>query len=108
MRSCHDQLWYAWIYVLGSPKIASQYTCQIELQNLSDPEESVTFKGKPHSLDKSGQQVILSSEALVMTNAMVQKMYLEMSDDQKSSNEKDALKFLLCIKYHVKKINQDS
>merc|ERR1719414_395769 len=82
MRSCHDHLWYAWIYTLGSSKIASQFRCEVHLQSLNDPDESVTFKGKPHSLDKSGQQAILNSGALVMSDEMVKNMFKEMTSEQ--------------------------
>ena len=106
MKSCHDHLWYAWIYTLGSPKIASEFTCEVHLQSLKEPEISLTFKGKPHSLDKSGQQVILSSGALIMTDEMIKKMFNEMTSDQKREGEHDQLKFLLSIDYIVKKCGQ--
>ena len=105
MRSCHDHLWYAWIYTLGSSKIASQFRCEVHLQSLIDPEESVTFKGKPHSLDKSGQQVILNSGALVMSDEMVKNMFKEMTNEQKLEGEEDQLKFLLSIDYIVEKVD---
>lgn len=106
MRSCHDHLWYAWIYVLGSSKVADQYQCEVTLENLENTGESFTFKGQPHSLDKSGQQVILTSGTLMMTDSIIKNMYKEMENDQKQPGEEDQLKFLLCIKYKVNKICQ--
>lgn len=103
MKSCHDHLWYAWIYTLGSSKTASQFRCQVHLQSFNDPEESLTYKGQPHSLDKSGQQV-KTSGALVMSDEMVKNMVKEMSNEQKLEGEEDQLKFLLSIDYIVEKI----
>ena len=64
MKSSQDNLWYAWIYVIGCPKTALEYTCEIKLHNLSDSEESLTFRGKPHSLDKSSKDIIQGSGTL--------------------------------------------
>ena len=103
MKSCHDHLWYARIYTLGSSKTASQFRCQVHLQSFKDPEESLTYKGKPHSVDKSGQEVILDG-VLVMSDQMVKNMVKEMNNEQKLESEQHQVKFLLSIDYIVEKI----
>ena len=106
MKSCQDNLWYAWIYVLGCPQTALEYTCEIKLHNLSDSEESLTFRGKPHSLDKSSKEIIQGSGTLAMTDCLVKKMRKEMSKDEKKNYEKEKFKYLLCIMYKVEQLEK--
>ena len=106
MKACKDNLWYAWIYVLGCPQTASNYTCEIKLLNLSDSEESLTFRGKPHSLDKSSKEIIEGSGNLTLTDCLVKKMRKEMSKDEKKNYEKEKIKYLLCIMYRVEQLEK--
>lgn len=105
MRSCHDHLWHAWTYLLGSANLADQYRCEIKLINGHDEVESLTYSGIPHPLDRSGLQVVKSSSTLAMTDSMVRKMLAALTDDQKRPGEEDQLKFLLSITYKVSKIS---
>lgn len=107
MKSSHDHLWHSWVYVLGSTNLADQYKCEIQLTNGRDHVESLSYTGRPHSLDKSGLQVVNSTGNLVMTDHVVRKMMAEMTNDQKRPGEEDQLKFLLSITYKVAKLRNE-
>ena len=109
MKSCHDHLWYAWIYVLGSLETANKYLCEVKLSSLSEDGESVTFKGKPQSLDKSGQQVILSSGALMMSDAMMKKMFFHVfsvnNNFQFNGSQSNGFGLFGCNQRLIKRVN---
>ena len=105
MKSRNDHLWYAWIYILGSDKVAEQYRCEVRLQSLWENGQSLSLKSKPQSLDRSGNQIISSSSALMISDGLIKKMYKEMTDDQLKCVGTDDLKFLLCLLYKVEKID---
>jgi hypothetical protein len=101
MKSSIDHLWYAWLYILGPKKLAAEYRCQIQVNN--GQQESLTFNGQPHTLDKSGRQVLLGSKTLILTDSQVKNMFKGMTNDQKRPGEEDQLKYLIEIKYKVYK-----
>ena len=100
-----DGLWYAWLYCLGSEKLAKQFWCQIKMANASNPEECLTLTASPHSLDKSSRQVI-SANVMTLTDSIVKKNFIAMTNDQKCPGEEDHLKYLLNLHYKVFKREQ--
>lgn len=66
-----DNLWFAWVVVLGNQSVADQYDCQITL--VEDTKMiNFGFKGKVSPINLTENEILKSGKCLVMSNKHIE------------------------------------
>lgn len=94
-------MWFAWLYLLGPPELASQYSCVITVRNKSGS-RCMTYQGGVHSVDKDVKSVLNTADCLTFTDGMVKNIVQGYPNEQKDEEEMDELKYLLAMQYEVR------
>ena len=97
-----SNLWFAWVYMLAPPEIASQFSSVIQVRSKSGS-QCVTYQGAVHSVDMDVQSVLQTADCLIFTDGVVKNLVQGYPTEHKDEEEVDELKFLLAMQYEIKR-----
>ncbi len=79
---------YMWIYANATPEETKDFVCTIQILDTKDQNHSMTFKGKPVSVDKTVEDVIKEEEnCLMLPVSLVDKQFWRIDNKLQFSME---------------------
>ena len=71
----HGGMWYTWVSMVGSASDSLPFHCIIRTAG-DEGRSRMTYEGPVHCIDRAEEEIINSSECLIMTDTMVE-LYME-------------------------------